>query len=157
MARWENDAAPPVQITDNLNTLAQPAVPAPGERHLPDDACAGSHRAEHQRKRRSCRAVQDPGRHLHGIRRGAAGVSNRDARDVLTSRVFVNVAVATSCTVPGTVSVATVTVKLPLAMLFATSVALQATVVVPTGKAAPLAGRQVTATAPDTESLAVAV
>ena len=51
----------------------------------------------------------------------------------------------------------TVTVKDPGALLPAASVAVQLTVVAPTGKALPDAGEQTAATAPETASVAVAV
>src|SRR5262245_24588599 len=70
---------------------------------------------------------------------------------------FANVAVATSCTVPGAVNVVTVTVKLPVARLPIASRAVQVTVVVATGNVDPLAGVHDTAAAPETRSFAVAV
>jgi hypothetical protein len=50
-----------------------------------------------------------------------------------------------------------VTVKLPMAVLPDGSLAVQVTVVAPSGKVLPLAGVHVTGTAPATVSLAVAV
>ena len=52
----------------------------------------------------------------------------------------------------GAVVSATVTVKLPLALLLAASVAEQFTVVVPIGKVLPDAGAQLIATAPSIAS-----
>jgi len=61
-----------------------------------------------------------------------------------------------SCKVGGVVS-ATVTVKLPVDVLPALSVAEQVTTVRPTGKVEPDGGEQVTGTVPSTTSVAVAV
>ena len=66
------------------------------------------------------------------------------------------VALAGTVTTGGVVS-ATVTVNDAVLMFPRASLAVQLTVVVPSGNVAPLAGVQVTATVPSTASLAVAV
>src|SRR4051794_26197848 len=86
--------------------------------------------------------------------RSTPGANAPKLADAPSVRLSVGATLPPTEPVAGTISV-TVTAKLPVLVLPAASVAVQVTVLVPTGKRAPDGGSQVTGTPPSTASVAV--